>query len=194
MLSKTDLENFDKCLKDYCEPLYSKLLPSLRLNEVEEFFRKWQIEDENLMMLFQWKNGILYDDSYPTSAFDYTGFGVIPSLEYIAEIKKVSINKQWRKSYFPLVLSFGGDFLLYETDKSSTNYGMIFLHSPNLGYVDYQPGYFDSIQSMIITICDSFKEKVFKYGYANMDLDINFEKYGEIAKRLNPKSEYWNDW
>ena len=192
MLNKSRIEKLNKCLYEYCQPLSLRLLSPLDKDRIKFFFEQWQIDDENLSEIFLWKDGIPYDESLPTYSFNFTGFGVIPPLEEINKIIKIeSSNPYWRKTLFPLVTSFAGDFLLYETDKSSDVYGQIFLYSPNLGYVDYQVSYFDSVNSMIDTIVENFEKKVFVYNPIEMSLDIDFTLHFEISKVLNPNSEYW---
>jgi len=190
---KKEIEKLNKCLHDYCHQLYIKLQPPLTLLEIERNFKDLGIDDENLLDIFLWKNGIPYDINLPTHSYDFTGFGVIPPLRYIAEIIKIEITDQsWRNSLFPLVVSYGGDFLLYETNKRDGNYGKLFLYSPNLGYVDYQISYFDSIGTMIETIVNSFEKKILVYDNETMSLDItDYSLRSEISKKLNPKSEYW---
>ena len=190
-ISQSKIEQLENCLREYCRPLYERLLPAMSQKQIDSYFKLWKVDDENLLKIFHWKNGIAYDHIYPTHSFDYTGFGVIPTLEYINEVKTSQIDKLWRTSLFPLILSFGGDFLLYETDKQSSNYGQLFLYSPSLGYVDYQPGYFDSIETLIDTLCENFKRGIFKYDTQNMSLEINFEMLIKTSRQFNPKSEYW---
>lgn len=187
------INQFENTLKVYCSPLYEKLLPPLSIVIIDEFFKKWDIDDNNLRQIFQWKNGMTYDTDLPTSSYDYTGFGVITSMQDIDEVLELN-NHDWKESLFPLVSSFGGDFLLYETDKQSPSYGQLFLYSPNLGYVDKSPGLFDSLESMLDTISESFEKKIFTYDSNEMFLDIDYDKHGEIPKQLNPKSEYWDDY
>lgn len=194
MAKTIDTVLLENLLQEFCEPLYSRLLPPLEISEIYSYFDKWQIEDANLIELFLWKNGIPYGGQMPTYCFDYTGFGVIPPLAYIDQILQLQVSDQRKKSFFPLITSFGGDFLLYETDKNSSQYGQILLFSPNLGYVDFQIGYFDSLNTMIHTLNLLFTSKIFIYDYKNMSLEIiDYKLRSEIAKSLNPKSEYWSE-
>lgn len=186
-----EIQKLELCLKKFCEPMYNRLLEPLNKEAIESILNTWGYDDKNISEIFQWKNGIPYDDSFPTYCFDYSGFGVIPPLEYILEILTIQKkHKSWNQSLFPLVVSFAGDFLLYETNKRNRNYGAVYLYSPNLGYVDHLPGYFDSIFSMIDTIIENFESGAFKY--LDMSLEIDYDLRAEISKKLNPESEYWN--
>jgi hypothetical protein len=187
-----NIQRLGQCLSTFCAPLYERLQEPLNQEITISVLDKWGYDDELILEIFKWKNGILYDEVFPTYLFDYTGFGVIPSLEYVEEILEIERkDKSWRESLFPLTTSFAGDFLLYETNKNSKHYGAIYLYSPNLGYVDYLPIYFDSIYSMIDTIIQNFELGAFKY--INMSLEIDYELREDISRRLNPKAEYWRE-
>lgn len=186
-----EIQRLDLCLKKFCKPMHDRLLEPMKKEVIESILAPWGYDDNHIVDIFQWKNGIPYDESLPTYCFDYTEFGVIPPLEYIVDILNIEKrNKSWNDSLFPLVVSYGGDFLLYETNKKSRNYGAIYLYSPNLGYVDHLPRYFDSIFSLIDTIIENFESGAFKY--LDMSLEIDYDLTSKISKRLNPASEYWN--
>ncbi len=186
----------DHCLKKYCEALYQRLLNPLEKEKVKELFQQIGVDDSDLEKLYLWKNGIPYDVSLPTYSFDYTSFGVIPPLEYAVEIYQMeSQNDLWSKSLVPIVCSYAGDFLLYESDKNSQTYGVIYLFSPNLGYVYDLITYFDSLESMILTTVESFKSGVFVYNNNEMVFEVNDRSMQfNIATKLNPRSEYWDDY
>lgn len=193
MNTEAKLIELEQVLAEYCSALYARILPPLEYSEISHYFKKWNIDDPTLIEIFSWKNGIEYDSDLPTHSFDFTGFGVIPSLAYINEILELEkFEKSWKKSLFPLITSFAGDFLLYETDKSSRNYGQLFLFSPNLGYVDFQVEYFDSVATMIDTIKQCFVEGIFSYSASDMSFNIlDYKLRSKIAKMHNPNSEYW---
>jgi hypothetical protein len=188
----TYIKKLEACLSSYCPFLYSKILPPLIDRERDILFDQLKIDDEILKKVYTWKNGIENDGQLFTNSYNYTGFGVIPTLDYAAEILQIeSINKYWKKSYFPLVVSFSGDFLLYETDRANANYGQLFLYCPTMGHVYEQISYFDSVYSLIDTIIESFNEKAFVYDNVEKFLDIDFDLSYPIATELNPKSKYW---
>ncbi len=189
------IQLLDTCLATYCQPMYQLLQPPLEKSAIEAYFNKWQIEDENLMDIFLWKNGIVNDGVLPTLTYNYTEFGVIPTLEHINELIQLEAEyASWKSSFFPIVTSFGGDFFLYEANRQSSDYGMLFLQCPTFGNVgEFVVSYYDSIEQMILTITECFKTKAFVYNQDKMWLDVNHSLVTQIAKKNNPKSEYWLD-
>lgn len=184
-LSK-ELLNFEKCLEYYCPFLY-KILQ----NPASSIMIS-QVKDEQLISLYKWKNGIVNDGTLPTVTFDFCGFGVVPSLEYVNEVLSIKkITKFWRQSYFPVITSFAGDYLLYESDKNSKHYGSIYLYSPNLGYVYDLVSIYDSLFLMFKTTRICFEEKAIVYNNLEKRLETNYESCMSISSLLNPLSEYW---
>jgi hypothetical protein len=191
-LLETKMIELNDCLQNYCQPLFKTILKPLNESEIINYLKICRIEDSTIKEIFKLANGVEYDLELPTSAFDYTGFGVIPTLGYISEVINLESNrKRWSESFFPLVASFQGDFLLFETKSNSKSYGQLFLHSPSLGYVDFHVSYFDSFFTMVDTINECFISKTFIYNSEEMFLEIDHENYFKIAKKFNPKSEYW---
>lgn len=186
----------DYCLKEYCSSLYQRLLNPLEKEKINKLLQQIGVDDSDLEELYLWKNGILNDGSLPTHSFDYTSFGVIPPLEYAVMIYQMeSENDLWSKSLIPIVSSYAGDFLLFESDKNSKTYGMIYLYSPTLGYVYDLVTYFDSLESMISTTVESFRAGAFTYNNKEMVFDVsNQDMQFSIAAELNPRSEYWDEY
>jgi len=160
------------------------------IEELNSILETNGISDESYRNLYELTNGLEYDYKYPTHAYDYCDFGVIPSIEYgISLLRNESVSRIWKNSRLPLVTSFAGDFLLLETKGSLA--GQLTLYSPNLGYVDFLPTYFDSIDAMLETIITCFKQDAFVYDSNMMFLNTDYNLKFEIAKHLNPKSDYW---
>ncbi len=190
------IQLLDNCLATYCQPMYQRLQPPLEKTTVLAYFEKWQIEDENLMDIFMWRNGIENDNTLPRNfSYNFTGFGVLPTLDYVDQLMKMEENHLiWKPSYFPIIVSFTGDFFLYEADKNSTEYGMLFLQCPTFGNVgDFVVSYYDSIEKMIVTINECFEAGALIYDESEMELKENVKSIFKIAKKNNPKSEYWLD-
>ncbi len=188
------IQLLNTCLATYCQPMYQRLQPPLEKSAIEAYFNEWEIEDENLMDIFLWKNGIENEGVLPgTFSYDFTGFGVIPELKYIDNLMKMEKeSSSWPSSLFPLVASFGGDFFLYETNKRSSQYGMLFLRCPTRGFVDDMlSSYYDSIQQMIVTINECFETGAFIYNSNEFELSEKFELVSVIRKKNNPHSGNW---
>lgn len=182
----------EQCLKTHCPPLYERLRNPVDDGLIDSVLSKWDLEDDVIMKIYQWKDGIAYEEAFPTHCFDFTGFGVIPPLDYVDQVLQLATNNGWwSKTFFPLICNFAGDFLLYETNEKSDNYKAIFLFSPTLGYVDYLPKYFDSVFTMINTIVENFEAGAFRY--ENMFLEIDYDLRSTISTNLNPASDYWKE-
>lgn len=192
---RNTLRLFEACLKKYCTPLFDRLQEPLKESEVNMLFDIIGVNDPYLKELYLWRNGIPYDVALPTHSFDFCTFGVIPPLDYLKNVLDLESADFWKRSYIPIIASYGGDFLLYESDENTESYGMLFLYSPNLGYVYDQISYYDSLESMVRTIIECFELNAFSYDSQNMILDvINIDMQYSIAAKLNPKSEYWEDY
>ncbi|MBN8689096.1 MAG: hypothetical protein J0M10_18950 [Chitinophagales bacterium] len=177
---------FLDCLRIYCQPMYERLRKPLNQEILD------QISDPNLRQVYAESDGIAYEIELPTNAFDITGFGVISPYANAVQVKEEkSISKYWKNSFFPLITSYGGDYLLLECDIKEVDYGMIYLYSPSLGYVDQLVTCFDSKESMFNTVAICFESQIFKYNISENILQIDYDAYFEVAKVNNPNSEYW---
>jgi len=56
-----------------------------------------------------------------------------------------------------------------------------------------EDSYFDSLESMIETHIQCFKNKAFVYDSDQMFLDVDTDAYFEMAVKLNPESKYWKE-
>ena len=91
---------------------------------------------------------------------------------------------------FILFESGGGEMFLIDCDERSTTYRHIFIHT--LFDVDYGvlTGCYDSLESMLETILQCYKEGVFYYNESELFFS-NFSKEIQISREYNPKSEKW---
>jgi hypothetical protein len=185
----------ERILKQYSPYLYERLRSPLDSSIIKDGFGKFGIYDEKIIELYQWKDGINNDGTVPTNAFEFCSFGVLLSLEYASTIYTSQIlSNQWDKSIFPIIGNFSGDFLLYNSDPQSEQYGMISLYSPALFFMEDLPLYYDSIESMIKTTIECFITGAYKYDNKNLLLDVDLDLQYEISAKLNPKSSYWDDY
>ncbi len=47
---------------------------------------------------------------------------------------------------------------------------------------------------MFETICVAYELGVIFYDMSYNGIDIDYHKFGEIAKKINPEMDYWKDW
>lgn len=182
----------DNCLQKYCKPLYDEFLEPLGDASIKSILDKWNMNDPLLFSIYRWKGGMEYDGTGNADSLSFNLIGTIPSLKYAEQVlAEGQKHMGWRATQFPLICSFSGDFVLYETDKNRSDYQCLYLVSPTMGYVDIQPKYFDSVFSMIDTIVLNFETGVFRYEdmYLEVDYDLN-----EInSADMNPDSDYWKN-
>lgn len=189
------LKEFESVLMEYTPLLYSKLLPPLENTEMERLFHHVSIDDMVLSTMYKWKNGIPYDTSLPTNVFDFCSMGVMLPLEFISKLYgEGDYRGDWEGHYFPLIGNYAGDYLLYNSDKNSDSYGMLYLYSPSLLFIDEKISYHDSIESMIQSIIECFRRGAYNYDEKRGGLDADIDLQYEIYARLNPKSSYWDDY
>lgn len=191
METKQLIEEFDQVLRKYCEPLYRRLQPPLDSSQIDFFLEKLKINIPEIRELFKWKNGIANDGEFPTNAYSYSDFGVIAPLEYLSEIQDEMAGQYWEITKVPIIVSYSGDFLLYESDKSLEEFGQLFLYCPTMGLVYETESYYDSISTMLQTINKCYKAGAFSYNPDSMLFDSDTDMTAQISKSLNPKSAFW---
>ena len=180
---KSLLVELDAVLKQYNTPEYKKLQPPLPDSDIDKFLQEIGIHDENIKALFQWKNGEK-EDSY----CQMMNYGGMQSLEIIKEWRM--IDRPFDQFLIEIITDNGEESLLFN-NKKGPYYGMIYIYSIGLLYIEHPISYFDSLTSMIKTTIEAYKTKAFKYDKEDNWLDIDFKKYSVIAKKYNKKSAYW---
>ena len=184
-------QSFRRCILHYCPVLGNMLQEPHKREELELLLDKLGIQNLTYRDLYLLTNGIDNDGKYPTSAYDFCDFGVIPTIEFVSKLLKVDALKGiWTNSRFPVITSFAGDYLLLET--ANPNLGKLLLYSPNLGYVTDLPTYYDSIDSMFRTIISCFEIGAYRYDTNTMTLITDIALKFEISRQYNPFSSYWN--
>lgn len=187
------IELFESTLRKHALFLWSKLNPALNNDEIDSFMRKIGIEDDIISAFYRWKNGVSYNINEPTLLYEFCSFGVMLPLEFISQICIPEDEYyEWEPHFFPIIGNYQGDYLLYNSDKNSSTYGMLHLYSAALLLVDEKITYYDSIETMVQSIIDCFESGAYRYNATNLEgLTIDDEKAIEINKKNNPLSEYW---
>jgi len=125
-------ESFRRCLLQHCPVLANMMQEPLDKEDLQVILNKLGIDDPSFRTLFQLTNGIENDGQFPTRAYDFCGFGVIPTIEHIAKLYNYESSiEDWEKTKLPVITSFGGDFFLLETE--GVNSGKIYLYFPTFG-------------------------------------------------------------
>jgi hypothetical protein len=182
------LKKFDRTLRK-CNPKnYAKLQPPLPGREIDHFLDQLHLTHPDFKSLFEWKNGT--DLSRGLSKHDaHTDFGVMYPLERIVKLAESAPHKN--PHLMKLFGDFSGDGLLFNNDKESEDYGKIFLYSVGSLSIDDPFSYYDSLDSMVKTLIKAYETGMLHYDDVDDYLECDNEKYWKLAKKLNPRSNYW---
>ena len=185
---KTLLKKFDLSLQKYNHVNYARLQNPLPEQELDQFLKELEINDENFKQLYKWKNGFnsTHGENRHNQIFD---FGGLLSMEFLLESKALDLGA-WEKSFVPLVSTGDGDFILFN-NKNGREYGKLHLFSPSLLYIEEPIGYYDSIYTLIETTIEAYQQHVFEYDEKKDWLDIDINKLDKIVSKLNKYSEFW---
>jgi hypothetical protein len=182
------LAQFDNTLKQFNLSNYEKLYSPLSNKEVVYQLQQLGVNNENLTSLFNWKNG--YDPAKDAEnlcqIFD---IGTLLSIEFIIEIQKMWAGIYWTNYFIPLITDSTGQYILYN-NKRGLNYGKLYLYSTSM-FGDELVGYYDSIYAMINTTVEAYEQNIFTYDPVRDWLDIDYNKYHSVAKKINNNSKFW---
>ena len=187
------LVEFDRCLSRYCAAMHQRLGRPLDSSVVANLLNKENINDDLLTEYYGWRNGIAYDLTKPTNAFQFCSFGVMPTLEFAYDtFVSYTEDGDWERAFFPIVASYGGEFLLFNHDRKDEEYGKIFLYSIPLLSISPPISYFDSLSAMLESFIQCYEKKAFEYDSDNFSFSVDIDKYFDIVSTLNPNSQYWH--
>jgi len=166
-------------------PVLSYFLRGLARDEIVALFERYGLSpSEELIDIYEWKNGVQYEN-VPTGKLRFGVQGVFYPLKESLEIYELS--KEEFPMYFPL---FSDDTYLVNLDRNSEGFGIVYIYCPPLQILTPK-SCFDSITSMIDTQIACFAEGIYSYDdedFFSEDIDRAFE----ISKKMNPLCEYWS--
>lgn len=117
--------------------------------------------------------------------------GAFPPFEWsLDDYKEFSSVGYWDKTKFPLFGSGGGDYFLINCDEMSSTYSRIYFYSPTNVNFDGMITYFDSLESLILSVIESYQSEAY-YLDESKSLGTNTKLERKIVKKYNPNSEYW---
>ena len=125
---------------------------------------------------------------------EFFRLGIFPPFEVsVQEYEEYSwTNHFYKKEFFPLFGSGGGDYYLINCGNDSKERGRIYYFTLSNYEFDKWISIFDSLAELIQTITDCYKEGAYSY---NEDeghfLQIDFTLERKICRRNNPLSDYW---
>jgi hypothetical protein len=182
---------FDSTLKKYNFINYKKLYDPLSSELLSIELNKLNIDDLNFKIMYQWKNGYDPDSNFGESC-DIFDFGTLLSLEAInsCTANNNSITRLWDNYFIPLITDTTGQYILFNNRKQNRDYGKLFLYSVSI--LGINPiSYFDSIFTMINTTIKAYEANILSYDPDENWLNMNVDDFKIIAKKHNPRSDYW---
>ncbi|MET6997059.1 SMI1/KNR4 family protein [Chitinophaga defluvii] len=192
MVFKEILFDFEECLKHNLNDVYNLLQPGISYSKISSSLNDIGIVNNKLIELYQWHNGINYNGETPVSRGNFFSNGQMLPLEraLIHYDTHVSI-KLWKNEYFPIFSNNSGDYILYDTNRDSSTFGMLLLFAPTVLLTPVPQTIYDSIESVFTTILACFRDGIYKYDKMNKELEIDFDLEGEISSKTNPRSDFW---
>ena len=198
---RTILEELEKCLQQIGNPILDYLnsgLPLLDKGFIYELNKMNLEPTEELLDLYRWRP-FLSKKYIDNQNFEYNLFdmgSIIDSAQLIE--KSWILNGQnpniFRNKYVPIVLNpilSYEDPIVMDLRTESSTYGGIFIYSPSICLSDKPIQIYDSLELMILTIVECYKNGAYYITSEGM-LEDNSEAITNIAQLLNKKSTFWN--
>ena len=182
-------------LEDYWRstkaPILNKLNPgiSYKTDTIKGFTG---ILPSEVWELYQWKNGVKPAAGDTIGELKIIEMGIFDSFEHAQQLQQEMANDPygWDSSKFILFESGGGDYYLIDAGIDSPSYGQIFYHSVGSPEFNRIISIYDSLYALFQTTYECFANNIYEYRSGKWKCnDINKEI--DIAKALNPKSDYW---
>jgi hypothetical protein len=193
-----DLENllieFEHTLKENNAESLKAFQSGLTNDEISYWLSKIEVlSDEKLHTLYSWHNGIKYDSGWTVGEFNFFSLGVMLSLEDVihhANILKESISIE-SKLLLPLFASGNGDYVLYQADIKSNDFGILFLHAPMLTLSERPVSIYDSLEALLKTVIESYKQGAYRIG-GDGQLSVDYELEQQVSRTINKDADFWN--
>ena len=168
-------------------PVLNNFNPGLPEKEIRDQLKAIRIENELLVELFSWKNGVGSDD-LAVGEYEMFSFGTMISLKAaIDHYEAAMADNIWDKSLFPIFI--GTDYILFDTSKGEN--GKIWYYAPSLLLSGKPVTIYDSLVRMLGTIIECYRFNAFNFTETG-ELEIDYDLEEQISEQLNPKSRYWS--
>lgn len=184
---KETLIKFENELRSIGAPVLKYFNDGISREKIIGYFSEVHLNPtEEVIELFQWRNGTEYED-IPSGKINFVVNGCFMPLDDLKHAYLFDmIDRLYPKVFFPICTN--DDFLI-NLDKSSKDYKKIFIYSPSL-IINRPMTCFDSLPKMIETFTECFKQKAIWYNEEEY-LRRDYDKYFSIIHEMNPNSKYW---
>jgi hypothetical protein len=185
------LLKFEETLSEVNPSLIKSLNPGITRGEIQTFLNQIDLKTppEDIFSLFNWHNGIDWDNSDSNFIFN---FGAPISIDYAAELyfEYLELTEGTSKEYFPIFATASGETLLYGIDPTRQTYGSIYLYASKIFFDDEYTKIYDNFEKIFETSIICYKEEAYTFSEEREFL-VDYRKYESIGKQINPKSPYW---
>jgi hypothetical protein len=149
----------------------------------------------DIIQMYEWKNGVEDLFEKKTGEIELFTSGIMMPLELAVSMYalEVRVQKSFKKNFFPLFTSGGGDYILMHLDEKKRTYGQLFLYSPSILLSGKPVSIYDSLNSLFQTTLEVYKKRGYYFNEVDKTLGIVYEIEKKVAIEMNPKSELWRD-
>ena len=181
------LDKIETSLQQLHHSCVDHLNPGLSSQKIQELFEEIPLQpNQDLHALYAWRNGS--EDSEGITLGElafFPGFYFMSLEESIQTYLELRETDDWKKSWFPIFASGGGDF--YAMNLASEGQGQIlgFYVFEEKAQVEYR-----SLESMLTALKNCYEQGIIfrnEQGY----LDMDYRKHAEIAHDINPEVKIW---
>ena len=181
------LDKIETSLQQLHHSCVDHLNPGLSSQKIQELFEEIPLQpNQDLHALYAWRNGS--EDSEGITLGElafFPGFYLMSLEESIQTYLELRETDDWKKSWFPIFASGGGDF--YAMNLAPESQGEI--HGVYVYEEEPQVEY-RSVESMLTALKNCYEQGIIfrnEQGY----LDMDYRKHAEIAHDINPDLKIW---
>ncbi|HTB99703.1 MAG TPA: SMI1/KNR4 family protein [Ferruginibacter sp.] len=149
---------------------------------------------EDIRDIFLWHNGTIIESNIPVRKSYLFAEFLFNSIEKIQKIMDSveSTYKLKKNGFLPIFSTGHGEYLAlnlkdYSNKPETTHVYYLGTWDPEC---DLYTTIYDSFYQMFVSVNACFKQDVYFIDDKGL-IDINFTKYFEISKKMNPNSDYW---
>ena len=177
-------------------PILGHFNNGIPASEIADSFSnlKFPMRDD-IMQLYEWKNGVNDLFKKKTGEIELFTSGIMMPLELASSMYtlEVKIQKAFKKEFFPLFTSGGGDYIMIHLDENKKTYGQLFLYSPSILLSNKPVSIYDSLTDLFQTVFETYQKRGYYFNESDKTLEVDYVIEKEIAIKMNPKSEFWRD-
>ena len=185
------LNHLEKTLYDKRASLIKFLQKGLADSTIVDTLSQLGIKNDQLRILYSWRNGVSFNDDWTAGQIDFFSFGTMLALEdavihHQSLVRRANVNE----SFLPIFTTGAGDYVLFNTDNKSINFESLFLYSPSILMSPNCSKIYDTLESFIETVIECYNSSAYKIKKGILEIDYDLEE--QIASTKNPASPCWH--